>query len=175
MLSKKQVFNIAYAVALIGAITACVGILNELLQTIQLRGVEVSGLTTYSAKNFWVPFFFYLISFIIGTAAVTLVLLHLLGYQKLSGKINYSLIIAMAVLFVMSLVIQYTLWRTKNYLKPEVKDLRLSYYGYLTVYTFRSAAMSLILHLGIILGCNIIDQKYREKVVSAEEGEKIEG
>ncbi len=166
MLNKKQIFNIVYAIALVGAITACFGILNEFLQVSQLYGSGVSNFAKFWGKTFWTPCWFYLSAFIVGGASVVLVVWRLLFSSKLNP--NVFLMIAMSLLFVMTMV-QVFIFRD---LYGEV--FWLSYDEYFYIYTFRSAAMSLILHLGLILGCNIINEKYCKKAAAEQTGEKSE-
>ena len=91
MLNKKQFFNIVYAIALVGAITACFAILNEFLQVLQLNGVVVENLISYKKRDFWIPFLYYLTTFVLGAAAVILILFHFKFPQQI--KLNLFLMI----------------------------------------------------------------------------------
>lgn len=169
MLNKKQIFNIVYAVALIGAVTSCIGILNELLQVVQLHEVRVTDFVTFKNDKFWIPFWFYLIGFLIGAAAVVFVLLQFKHPQK-TRYTNIVLIVAMVLLLVLSFCMLYSFrfyWQKDD-------SYSLGYSSYLVIYTFRSSVMSLILHLGTILVCNIIDKSHCKKAASAEVAEESE-
>ena len=171
MLNKKHVFNIVYAVALIGAIMACFGIFNEFLQVLQLKGVMVENFIIYDKRNFWISFIYFLTAFLLGSTSVVLILLHFKFPQRI--KLNMFLIIAIAVLFAMSML-------GVCFFSPVIRQgyaLRhpwLDYGNYMIIYTLRSTAMTLISCLGTILGCNIINEKYCKKAATEQADGKNE-
>ena len=119
MLNKKSIFNFVYAIALVGAIISCVGILSELLNIAQLYRVKVydSCIMGTAYQYFTKSFLFYLFAFIISASAVALMLLSLFGKIKLSKKsVNIIISVACAVLFIMSLIIIFVL---RNKFKSE--------------------------------------------------------
>lgn len=153
MLNKKSIFNIVYAIALFGAFTSCVGILNELLNFGQLFGSEVNDMYEFTSKSFWIPFVYYFISFIISAVTITFLILHLIN--KFNCKyLNSLIIISCLILFILSLTLIY-LFLDGWYL--------MQYYEYLIVYTLRSGIMSFIANMIVIVLCNSIDKKSKIK------------
>ena len=163
MLNKKSLFNIVYAIALIGAVMACIGILNEFLNVAQLYEMDIVNTYTFTEKEFWIPFLYYFFAFVISAFAVAMVILHILNVQKERRIVNISIIAACGTLFVMSIVLVYFLRSYSEY----YAEYRLWYYDYLIVYSFRSGVLSFIANMGIILFCNRIDAK--SKTAPAEE------
>lgn len=51
-LNKKSLFNFVYAIALVGAVISCFGILNELLNVVQLYNVEINNTITVKGDAF---------------------------------------------------------------------------------------------------------------------------
>ncbi len=162
MLNKKFMFNIVYAIALIGAVLACIGILNEFLNVAQLHNIHVPNTYTFSEEKFWIPFLYYFFAFIISAFAVTMVILQILNVLKERRLVNISIIAACGTLFLMSVVLVYLLRTASTY-----HEYNLSYYKYLMIYSFRSGILSFIANMGIILFCNRIDGK--SKTSPAEE------
>ena len=162
MLNKKTLFNGVYALALFGAITSCIGILNEFLNLAQLYDVYVIDAYDFVGEYFWVPFFFYLITFVICTFAVTLQILFVLGKHERNRifSLNISIIASCAIVFLLSLIFVYIL-RGDNH--------SLKYFKYLINYTFRSGVMSFIASMGVILICNIIEIKSLDQSAAADD------
>ena len=162
MLNKKTLFNGVYALALFGAITSCIGILNEFLNLAQLYDVYVIDAYEFVRRYFWVPFFFYLITFVICTFAVTLQILFVLGKHERNRifSLNISIIASCAIVFLLSLIFVYIL-RGDNH--------SLEYFEYLINYTFRSGVMSFIASMGVILICNIIEIKSLDQSAAADD------
>ena len=73
MLNKKSLFHFVYAIALVGAIMACIGILNEFLSIAQLYGITVEDALSFKKESYFEPFFFYLLAFLISAGAVTVI------------------------------------------------------------------------------------------------------
>jgi uncharacterized membrane protein len=165
MLNKKSLFNIVYAIALIGAVSACVGFLSEFLNVAQLHGMNVTGTYTFEGKGFWIPLLYYFFAFVICTFATTMVILHILNVLKDRSMVNISIIVACGIVFLMSLVLIYFI----RYYNDRYQYYYLSYYRYLINYTFRSGALSFIANMGIILFCNIIDSKIQANLIKTQE------
>ena len=78
MLNKKTLFNGVYAVALFSAISTCFGIFNELLNIMQLYDKEIVNLlNSYKNEDFFIPFFYFLLTFIVCAATVVILILSL--------------------------------------------------------------------------------------------------
>ena len=162
MLNKKTLFNGVYALGLFGAFTSCFGILNELLNLAQLYGKGVGDLLgKYAEKEFWIPLVYYFVTFMLCALTVTLLIFYLVGVlkQKDVWILNLCIIVACVVIFVMSLLLVYFLQDFNSYSEL----YRLSYYDYLTVYSFRSGAMSFIASAVVILFCNLIQARSQTK------------
>ena len=103
MLSKKNLFNLVYAVAFVGAITSCVGILSELFNIAQLKGVYIHDLANFQGEIFSKPFTFYLIAFLISAVAVVCLILRWVKIIKISS-VFYDIILLLCciALLVMS-------------------------------------------------------------------------
>jgi hypothetical protein len=179
MLNKKSLFNFVYAIALVGAVMSCFGILNEFLNVAQLYGITVSDMNSFKEENYFEPFFFYLLAFLVSALAVTTLLLHLFGVTRVFGKINLNkknvvivLALSCAVLLIMSFVFIFFLRYYYEYTSPygngSVQHYKLAYYDYLVYYTFRSGVMSFVANAGILLGCHLLDAKRK----NATEGEQ---
>lgn len=164
MLNKKSLFNIVYAIALIGAVMACIGMLNEFLNVAQLHDTRVSNTHTFTEEKFWIPYLYYFFAFIISAFAVTMVILHILDIQKKRHIVNISIIAACGTLFLMSIVLAYFLRDVDG---GRYFEYNLSYYKYLIIYSFRSGVLSFIANMGIILFCDFIDRT--SMVAPAEE------
>ena len=162
MLNKKSLFNIVYAIALIGAVSACVGFLSEFLNVAQLHGVLVLNTNNFEGKDFWIPLLYYFFAFLICTFATTMVILHILNVLKERRTVNVSIIAACAIVFLMSLVLVY-------FLRYHTSHSHMNYYEYLINYTFRSGVLSFIANMGIILFCNIIDSKIQANLIKTQE------
>jgi len=159
MLNKKSVFNFIYAIALVGAIISCVGILNEFLNIAQLYDMEIYNTTTLTRGSFFKPFIFYLLAFIISGISVTALILNLLGISKLNKKtVNIVLALSCAILIIMSFIFVFVLRSYNDY----YERFGMSNFRYLIYYTFRSGVMSFAANTGIILACNLIDEKCRK-------------
>lgn len=174
MLNKKSLFNFVYAIALVGAVMSCFGILNEFLNIAQLHGIRIPNTQSFTNQGYFEPFFFYLLAFLVSALAVTALLLHLFGITNVFGKINLNkktvniiLASACAVLLVMSFVFVFIL----RYYNEYSNDYRLAYYDYLVYYTFRSGVMSFVANAGILLGCHLLDAKRKNATEGEQTGE----
>ena len=172
MLNKKSVFNFVYAIALVGAIISCIGILSEFLNIAQLYRVKVydSYIMGRGSKYFTESFLFYLFAFIISASAVALMLLSLFGKIKLSKKnVNIIISVACSVLFIMSLIIIFVLRNKFKFGSDGGCTSSLQNFNYLTYYTFRMCIMSFIANAGIVVACNVLNEKCKKN--DAESGE----
>ncbi|MBQ2717977.1 MAG: hypothetical protein IJF75_05210 [Clostridia bacterium] len=171
MVDKKSVVNFVYAIALVGAIISCFGILNEFFNILQLYETNVAGLAVFNKDNYFIPLTFYLIAFIISAIAITLSILHLFG--KVNKKVaDIILLSACVIIFIMSFVFVYKVRFTYSY--NTSYNHEMSYFDYLAYYTFRSGVMSFVANAGIILVCSLIDGRYKKLQKTAETEEKIE-
>ena len=164
MLNKKSLFHFVYAIALVGAIMACIGILNEFLSIAQLHGVAINNTITLKKESYFEPFFFYLLAFLVSAGAVAVLLLHLFEIVKLDRKtVNIILLSACGVLLVMSFVFLYFLgyhYKWTDYFSKETgESYRIEYFNYIIYYTFRTAVMSFLANMGVVLACHLIDGK----------------
>ena len=159
MLNKKSLYHLVYAISLVGAILSAVGIFNEFLNVLQLKGVSITNTVYMEHGTFRDQFLFYFLAFLISTAAITFLILHLIGKVKVAPKtVNTVLITACALLFVLSFVFIYVLR-----VHVEGAEYRLSYFGYLQSYTLRSGVLSFVANIGILLGCSALDKKNDEQ------------
>lgn len=163
MLNKKSLFNIVYAIAMIGAAMACIGMLNEFLNVAQLHDIYVVNAHTFNEEDYWIPLLYYFFAFVISAFAVTMVILHILNVLKERRIVNISIIAACGTLFLMSFVLVYLL----RYGGGNYYEYILQYYDYLIIYSLRSGVLSFIANMGIILFCNRIDDK--SKTLPVEE------
>ncbi|MBQ7355018.1 MAG: hypothetical protein IJW62_05820 [Clostridia bacterium] len=154
MLNKKSLFNIVYAIGLIGAVMACFGMLNEFLNVAQLYDVYIPNTHNFSEENYWIPLLYYFFAFVISAFAVTMVILQILNVLKERRIVNISIIAACGILFLMSCILVLLLRYDVDY-----HEYYLQYYDYLIVYSLRSGVLSFIANMGIILFCNRIDAK----------------
>ncbi len=176
MLNKKSIFNFVYAIALVGAIISCVGILSEFLNIAQLYRVEVYNERTMSSElpYYTYSFLFYVVAFLISASAVALMLLSLFGKINLSKKsVNIIISVACAVLFIMSFVIFYVL-RYKpgeEYSSYYYTDITasISSMNYVTYYSFRTCIMSFVANAGIIVACNVLNEKCKKNDAESSE------
>ena len=164
MLNKKSIFNIVYAIALFGAFTSCVGILNELLNVVQLNDTYIKATYTFTQKEFFLPLSFYILAFIISALTFIIAISNLINIDSLkkfsiSKYKNIIIIAACAVLFVMTVILVYLL-RDKYIINLPVNyKYTLGYYEYLIIYTLRSGIMSFIANMFVIVLLNSIDKK----------------
>lgn len=162
MLNKKTIFNFVYAMALVGAVLSCVGILNEFLNIAQLKGFHIrNDVATLTGDDYYKPFFFYLVAFIVSALALTLLLLRLFAGQKsFHVAANLLALAACIVLIVLSFVF---LADEFQQLSPGYGyDYWISYFDYLIYYTFRTGIMSFVANAGVILVCNLLDAKHQK-------------
>lgn len=164
MLNKKSLFHFVYAIALVGAVMSCIGILNEFLNILQLYNISIIGTIYVAYKAYLAPLFFYLSAFIVSAFAITLFCLQLFEKTKLDKKtVNILIAVACGVLLIMSFVFIFVL----------KKDTKLEYFNYLHYYTFRSGVMSFVANMGIIFACNWLEEKCKKKQ-EAEQTEDAE-
>ena len=166
MLNKKNLFNFVYAIALVGAIMSCVGILSELLNVLQLRGVLVQNTVNMKEETFMEPFLFYLIAFLVSAVAVTFLLLYMLGKINKTA-VNSVLAAACAIMLVLSFVFIVVI-REPSSSKKDYLYL-IQYFDYMVYYTFRSGVMSFVANVGILLVCNLLDGKRKKEQADDKE------
>ena len=173
MLNKKSILNFVYAIALVGAIISCVGILSELLNIAQLYRVQVYNENTMSSElpYYAYSFLFYIVAFLISASAVALMILNLLKEGILSKKaVNIGICAACAVLFIMSFVIFYVLrYKPGEGFYYTHITASIASMNYVTYYSFRTCIMSFIANAGIVVACNILNEKCKKN--DAESGE----
>ena len=173
MLNKKTLFNTVYSIALFGAITSCIGILNELLNLIQLYNKGISSLIgQYSWESLSIPFVYHLVAFILCTFTVIMIILHVTNIlkEKHDRILNACIITTCVIIFALSLTFIYQLQYEAEYSKRYM----LSTFDYTTLYTFRSVVMSYIASVGTILFCNIIECRSKKKGLQAPTDEEAQ-
>ena len=160
MLNQKSLLNFVYAIAFVGAVMSCFGILNELLNILQLRGVLIHNVVNIKEEAFREPFLFYLFAFLISAATVVFLILYLFGRINRIAM-NIILGVACVGLLVLSFVFIVVLRETSE---DKVYYLYLiEYFDYMTYYTFRSGMMSFVANAAILLGCNLVDGTYKKR------------
>lgn len=164
MLNKKTLFNGVYALALFGAITSCIGILNELLNLVQLYDKGISNLIAhYEKKDFLIPFVYHLVVFILCAFTVVMLILYVTSILKEKHVLllNVCIIITCVIIFALSCTlvyqVQYEVYKRDYY--------NVSAFDYTTLYTFRSIVMSYIASVGTILFCNITEDIAKKRGV----------
>lgn len=159
MLNKKTLLPIVYAIALVGAIVSCVGILTEFFNIAQLYNANILRAAILVEKStYFVPFTFYLLAFIISALAISLLLLQARGKGKLTKKTvrgmlwftSIALFIMPFLFFIFAMNINYPF----SFTHPGIE-----YFEYINYYAFRSAAMSCAAHIAILLACEKIAEK----------------
>ena len=169
MLNKKSLFNFVYAIALVGAILSCVGILNEFLNIAQLYGVNITNTAEIVKDGYFKPFIFYLLAFLISGFAVTMLVLHLLGKLKYSKKtVDIILLSACAALLLLSFILVFVLRKYSSFSDKYF----IGYFNYLVYYTFRSGVMSFVANMGILLLCHLVEAKSEKAEPEASLEEK---
>lgn len=154
MLNKKTLFNVAYAIGLVGAFMTCVGFLNEFLSVAQLYGVGVVNLMTFKGDKFWASFWFYLLSFLVATATVMLLTLRLTNILKCDPRVVNLCAVAACVIL---LILSYTFPFTVRYYMEYSEKWGMGYYAYMNYYTLRTGVMQFIGNMAIILVCHLIE------------------
>ena len=164
MIDKKQIFQIVYAIALIGAIVTCFGFLSAILELLLTNGVYVRGLGTITNEIFFVPLAYYLVSLLFGVLAVIVSLNSLRGSSNGKRKTgNAVLVIAIVVLLGLASTMQFFFWL------PMVGDYRALYpLEYSLIGSFRASAMSMVAYFVILIGCNRIRKKYNKQIEKQE-------
>ena len=154
MLNKKTLFNAVYALALFGAITSCIGILNELLNLAQLYDKGITNLLAhYEVEDFLIPFIYHLLAFILCTFTVIILILYVTNIlkEKQVWIPNACIIITCVIIFALSWTFIY---QVQNEAAKQ-EYYKVAAFDYTTLYTFRSIVMSYIASAGTILFCNI--------------------
>lgn len=167
MINKKTVFQIVYAVALVGTVLSCIGILNELLNIAQLYGLCIGGSVGYITKgDYFVPFAFYLAAFVISAFATSLLVLRTCGMIKRSKK-NVSVLVlaSCAVLIALSVVFIFVIREEEIFYVHG----NLKYFNYMHYYAFRTVVMSFVANAGIVWVCDLADGKRKKAQESAAE------
>ncbi len=162
MLNKKAVFNIVYAVALFGAITSCIGILNELLNLAQVCNKGIDNLIAeYTREKFLIPFRYHLVAFSLCAFTVLVLFLYITNVlkEKHVWIPNVCIIITCVIIFVLSWTLIY---------KVQYKDSYQEFYhigsfNYTTLYAFRSMIMSYIASVVTVLFCNIVQSIWKKR------------
>ena len=170
MLNKKTLFNFVYALALVGAITACVGFLNEVLNLTNLFDMEATNLSAFHGKDYTEQLILFLIAFLLSalaTAAVIFDLIRVLTRETTHSRlVMLGLPIVCAILLVTPLILTLFLRGFSSYFDTYF----ISNYDYLQIYALRSGVMSFLASMGIIWTCNFIENKSAAKI-NAENGD----
>ncbi len=163
MLNKKTLFNFVYALALVGAITTCVGFLNEVLNLTNFFNMNVTNLNNFWGKNYWEQLILFLVAFLLSalaTAAVIFDLIRVLTRETTHSRlVMLGIPIVCVILLVISMVFVFFL----RYLSYYGKEFLVSNYNYLQIYALRSGVMSFLASMGIIWTCNFIENKSAAK------------
>lgn len=171
MLNKKTLFNLVYAVALVGAFMTCIGFLNEFLTVGQLYGMGVDNLATFKENTFWTPFWFYFLSFLVATATVVLLTLRLTNILKCNPRVvNLCAVAACVILLILSFTFPF---KVRVYMEYSEK-WGIGYYSYMNYYTLRSGVMQFVGNMAVILVCHLIQwkqEKHREEAPAVEPSE----
>ena len=182
MLNKKRIVDLVYAVSLLGLITSCFGVLNELFQILQINGILIKNTYTLKGKDFWITLSFYLVLLLIGLFFSAVLVLRLCRPDKLPVILHRDLWLAVGVLLLVllpfvygGLIRSYSMPYHDEYIQIDGKHF-FDYFEYLLLYTLRSAAMTMAAHLGVILGCNLLARKWNaDKVTEGGNGETVDG
>ncbi len=169
MLNKKTLLPLIYAIALVGAIVSCVGILTEFFNIAQLYNAKILDTIHITKSTYFVPVTFYLLAFIISALAISLLLLQARGKGKLTKKTvrgmlwftSIALFIMPFLFFIFAMNINYPF----SFTYPGIE-----YFEYINYYAFRSAAMSCAAHIAILLACEKIAEKDKKGNESKEDG-----
>lgn len=167
MINKKTVFQIVYAVALVGTVLSCIGILNELLNIAQLYDHYISSVGYIRKKDFFVPFAFYLAAFVISAFAALLLVLRTCGAIKRCKKtVSVLVLAACAVLIALSVVFIFVIREEVVYSSAKGE---LEYFNYMHYYALRTVVMSFVANAGIVWVCDLVDGKRKKAQESAAE------
>ena len=166
MINKKTVFQFVYAIALVGAVLSCIGILNELLNIGQLYGIHINSVGYIKKEDYFVPFAFYLAAFVISALVALLLVLRTCGAIKRCKKtVSVLVLAACAVLIALSVVFVFVLREESNY----YANGTLGYFNYMHYYAFRTVVMSFVANAGIVWVCDLLDGKRKKAQESAAE------
>ena len=177
MLNKKRIVDLVYAVSLLGLITSCFGVLNELFQILQINGILITNTYTLKGKYFWITFAFHLVLLLIGLFFSSILVMRLCCPDKLPVILRRDLWLAVGVLVLIVLPFVYGLL-IRSYRQPYYYDEYgqskggyhyFAYFEYLLLYTLRSAAMTMAAHLGVIFGCNLLALKWKARENACED------
>lgn len=164
MINKKQIFQIVYAIALIGAIITCFGFLSAILELLLLNGIHLRGLGIITNEIFFVPLAYYLVSLLFGVLAVIVSLNSLRGSSNGKRKTGSAvLVIAIVVLLGLASTMQFIFMLPMFGAYRELNSLEYSLMG-----SFRASAMSMVAYLVILVGCNRICKKYNKQIEKQE-------
>ena len=169
MLNKKTLFNGVYALALFGAITSCIGILNELLNLLQLYDRTVINLlNTYGGDDFWIPVIYQLVTFVLCCFTVIVLILYITNIlkEKHIWIPNMCIIITCVIIFVLSFTLIYQVENANYVLKS---------FHYTTVYAFRTVVLSYIVSVGTVLFCNITESISKKRGIENHTEKETQG
>ena len=168
MFNKRMIFNVIYAIAIVGLISTCFGLFNELFGIAQQRRVETSGFSWNKSQDYQKVFNFYLISFLLCLSATILLILgHVIKHGGLIKDIILAVysIASSATIIILSVQLSHFL-RTES---PSWDfDWILSISDYYAVTTLRTAAFSFICYVLIILTCNLVDNIIKRKTAAQD-------
>ena len=163
MLNKKTLFNFVYALALVGAITTCVGFLNEVLNLANFFNMSVHNLNDFWGKNYWEQLILFLVAFLLSALATVAVIFDLIRVLTRETTHSRLVMLGIPIVCVILLAISMVFVFFLRYLSYSGKELRVSNYNYLQIYALRSGVMSFLASMGIIWTCNFIENKSAAK------------
>lgn len=168
MLNKKTLFNVVYAIAFFSMITSCFGILNELLNLVDLYDKRVYSLVTrYDGEEFSTIFTYFLISFCLCalTTIVLLVCMKSIAKGNLIWVPNLFIAITCIAILILSLTLFFQLGSVDN------NTVSISSFEYTLIYAFRSIVLSYIASAMTLFVCNIIHWRSIKKLSESHEEE----
>ena len=86
MLNKNTLFSGVYAIALFAAIMSCIGILNELLNLVQLCDKEILNLLRHQ-EDLLIPLVYLLVAFVLCLFTVIVLIMYVTNILKEKGFI----------------------------------------------------------------------------------------
>jgi len=162
MLNRKMILNTVYAFSLIGLIVSCFSVLNEIFQILQIHDITITNTYTLKGSDFWETFLFYLLLLVIGLFFSAVLVMRMWIPDKLPTVLKKDLWIAVGALVLIVLPFVYGIL-IRSYSEPYYGETYqrdgyyfYQYFEYLLLYTFRSVAMTMAAHLGVIFGCNLL-------------------
>ena len=174
MLNKRTLFSGVYALALFGAITSCIGILNELLNLVQLYDKGITNLLVnyYEKEDFLIPFVYHLVAFVLCFFTVMVLIMYVTNIlkEKHVWIPNVCIIITCVTVFALS----WTLIYQVQQLNYKGDHYYVGSFDYTTLYAFRSVVLSYIASTVTILFCNIIQCRSKKRALQNHTDEETQ-